>query len=231
LDELSRRPPALCLVTDRTQTGRRELAEVVRECAAVGLPAVQVREKDLTAGDLAGLCRRLRAVASDVLLVVNDRVDVALAVGADGVQRTSVSLPIDDIRAIAGRRLLIGASVHSLADAVEAEVKGADWVVFGPIYETASKRRYGPPQGLGALEQVATGLRIPVVAIGGITPERVEDVCAAGAGGVAVISAILTAASPADATRRFLDVLADAGLDVGPARQRDRAPTAMPPRP
>jgi len=230
LDELTRRPPALCLVTDRTHTGRRELADVVRECATAGLPAVQVREKDLPAGDLAGLCRRLRAVAPDLLLIVNDRVDVALAVGADGVQRTSVSLPIEDIRAIAGRRLVIGASVHSLADAIEAEVKGADWVVFGPIYDTASKRRYGPPQGLGALEQVATGVRIPVVAIGGITAERVEAVCAAGAAGVAVISAILSVASPADATRRFLDALVDVGIDVGAARQRDAAPTAIPPR-
>jgi thiamine-phosphate diphosphorylase len=184
---------------------------------------VQLREKDLAAADLAALARRLRALAPDALLIVNDRVDVALAVGADGVQRTSVSLPVEDIRAIAGSRLLIGASVHSLADAVEAEASGADWVVFGPVYDTASKRGYGPPQGLGALEHVAAAVRIPVIAIGGITPERVEDVCAAGATGVAVISAILGAAAPADATKRFLEALAAAGLDVATL-------TARPPR-
>jgi thiamine-phosphate pyrophosphorylase len=205
LDELS-----LCLVTDRTQTRGRELAAVVGECLAAGLPAVQVREKDLGAADLAFLCRRLISPVRDAgaMLVVNDRVDVALAVGADAVQRTHTSLPVDDIRAIAGRRLRIGVSVHSLPDAIDAELKGADWIIYGPVYETASKRPYGPPQGLERLAAVARGLRIPVVAIGGITPARVKDVRAAGAHGVAAISSILTADSPADATRRFLEVLA-----------------------
>jgi thiamine-phosphate pyrophosphorylase len=205
LDELS-----LCLVTDRTQTRGRDLVVVVGECLAAGLPAVQVREKDLGAADLALLCRRLLEPARAVgaMLVVNDRVDVALAVGAGAVQRTHASLPVDDIRAIAGRRLRIGASVHSLQDAVDAELEGADWVTYGPVYETPSKRPYGPPQGLARLADVARGLRIPVIAIGGITPERVKDVREAGARGVAVISSILAADSPADATRRFLDVLA-----------------------
>ena len=205
MDELS-----LCLVTDRTQTRGRDLVAVVGECLAAGLPAVQVREKDLGAADLAFLCRRLLAPARDVgaMLVVNDRVDVALAVGAGAVQRTHASLPVDDIRAIAGRRLRIGASVHSLQDAVDAELKGADWVTFGPVYETPSKRPYGPPQGLERLAEVARGLRIPVIAIGGITPERVKEVREAGARGVAAISYILAADSPAAATRRFLDVLA-----------------------
>ena len=200
----------LCLVTDRTQTRGRDLVAVVDECLAAGLVAVQVREKDLGAADLAFLCRRLVAPTreSGAMLVVNDRVDVALAVGADAVQRTHTSLPVDDIRAIAGRRLRIGSSVHSLQAAVEAEVKGADWVTFGPVYDTPSKRSYGPPQGLERLAVVARGLRIPVIAIGGITPARVKEVRAAGAHGVAVISAILAADAPADATRRFLDALA-----------------------
>jgi thiamine-phosphate pyrophosphorylase len=204
LDELS-----LTLVTDRTQTRGRDLGAVVGECLAAGLSAVQVREKDLGAGDLAFLCRRLLGPVRDTgaALIVNDRVDVALAVGADAVQRTSASLPVDDIRAIAGGRLRIGASVHSLEDAVEAELKGADWVTFGPIYETPSKRPFGPPQGLERLATVSCGLRIPVVAIGGITPERVAEVLAAGARGVAVISGILAADSAADATRRFLRAL------------------------
>ena len=205
MDELS-----LCLVTDRTQTRGRELAAVVGECLAAGLLAVQVREKDLGAADLAFLCRRLLAATRDAgaMLVVNDRVDVALAVGADGVQRTHTSLAVDDIRAVAGRRLRIGVSVHSLEDAVDAELKGADWVTYGPVYETPSKRPYGAPQGLERLATVARGLRIPVVAIGGITPERVKEVRQAGARGVAVISAILAADSPADATRRFQEALA-----------------------
>ena len=199
----------LCLVTDRTQTRGRDLTAVVGECLAAGLPAVQVREKDLGAADLAFVCRRLRALTLDrrALLIVNDRVDVALAVGADAVQRTSTSLPIEDIRAIADKRLRIGVSVHSLEEAVEAELKGADWVVFGPVYDTPSKRAYGPPQGVARLERVAATVRLPVIAIGGINPERVREVQQGGARGVAAIAAILAADSPADATRRFLEAL------------------------
>ena len=200
----------LTLVTDRTQTRGRELVSVVGDCLAAGLPAVQVREKDLGAAELAFLCRRIRGLTLDTraLLIVNDRVDVALAVGADGVQRTSTSLRVEDIRAIADKRLRVGASVHSLPDALEAELEGADWLVFGPVYDTPSKRKYGPPQGLDKLAHVAAAVRLPVVAIGGITPARVRDVRAAGARGVAVVSAILAADSPADATRRFLEALA-----------------------
>lgn len=200
----------LCLVTDRTQTRGRDLVTVVGDCLAAGLPAVQVREKDLAAAELAALCRRLRAPTRErgALLIVNDRVDVALATEADAVQRTGASLPLEDIRAIAGGRLRVGASVHSLEDAVEAEAKGADWVVFGPVYDTPSKRGYGAPQGLDALAKVSGRVRIPVIAIGGITPARVADVRSAGASGVAAIAAILDAPSPADAVRRFLDALA-----------------------
>jgi thiamine-phosphate pyrophosphorylase len=205
LDELS-----LCLVTDRAQTRGRDLVTLVRECLAAGLPAVQVREKDLGAGDLAALCRQIRGATREhgAQLVVNDRVDVALAVGADAVQRTHTSLTVNDIRAVAGPRLRIGASVHSLDDARAAEAAGADWLVFGPVYDTASKRQYGAPQGLERLAAVTRAVGIPVVAIGGITPARVGEVRAAGARGVGVISAILTADSPAEATRTFLKALA-----------------------
>ena len=199
----------LCLVTDRHQTSGRDLVDVVRQCVAAGLPSLQIREKDLSALDLAALCRRVLALGERrrPLVVVNDRVDVALAVGADGVQRTHASLTLSDIASIAKTRLLVGASSHSLEDSIEAEKGGADWITFGPVYDTPSKRIYGTPQGLAALERVAHAVRVPVIAIGGITPERVREVRAAGARGVAVISAILTAASPALATRRFLEAL------------------------
>ena len=204
MDELK-----LTLVTDRTQTRGRDLGALVLECVAAGLPAVQVREKDLSAAELAALCRRLREPTRErgALLIVNDRADVALAVGADAVQRTYASLSVAEIRTVVEKRLSIGASVHSREDAISAEAEGADWIVFGPVYDTASKRRYGPPQGLAKLEAVTRAMKIPVIAIGGITPERVGEVRAAGAHGVAAISAILAADSPGDATRRFLDAL------------------------
>lgn len=199
----------LTLVTDRTQTRGRDLAALVLECVAAGLPAVQVREKDLSAADLAALCRRLREPTRErgALLIVNDRADVALAAGADAVQRTYSSLSVAEIRTVVEKRLSICASVHSREDALAAEAEGADWIVFGPVYDTASKRRYGPPQGLAKLEAVTRAVRIPVIAIGGITPERVHEVRGCGAHGVAAISAILAADSPADATRSFLDAL------------------------
>ncbi len=163
MDELS-----LCLVTDRARTRGRDLVAVIGECLAAGLSAVQVREKDLGAGDLAALCRRLRPLTleAEALLIVNDRVDVALAVGADAVQRTSTSLSVRDMIAVADKRLHIGASVHALQEAIDAESQGADWVVFGPVYDTPSKRAYGPAQGLARLEAVARAVGVPVIAIG-----------------------------------------------------------------
>lgn len=203
----------LCLVTDRRQTRDRDLVEVVADCVRAGLPGLQVREKDLGALEQAALCRRLlaRFAGRRPLLIVNDRADVALAVGADGVQRTQTSLGVRDLRALLGPGRRIGASVHSLDEARKAAAAGADWVTFGPVYETPSKRAYGAPQGLAALEEVARAVTVPVVAIGGITAARVAEVVGAGARGVAVISAILTATSPGDATARFLEALAAAG--------------------
>ena len=202
MDELT-----LCLVTDRSNTRGRDLVEVVAACVTAGLPAVQVREKDLAVAELVPLCRRIRALHPAPFVIVNDRVDVALAVGADGVQRTHASLSVEELRVVADKRLRIGASVHSLDEAKAMAGQGADWLFFGPVYDTPSKRAYGAPQGLTALEGVAAAVDVPVIAIGGITPERVADVRRAGADGVAVISAILAADDPAAATRRFLDAL------------------------
>ena len=200
---------SLCLVTDREQTRGRDLIAIVEECLAAGLPTVQVREKDLAAWELATLCRRLRAPTLEhgALLIVNDRVDVALAAGADGVQRTHASLPVEDLCAIAAGRLRVGASVHSEAEAQAAARAGAAWLFFGPVYDTPSKRAYGEPQGLARLAEVTSSVAIPVIAIGGITPERVGEVRAVGVAGVAAISALLAADSPAEATHRFLDAL------------------------
>ena len=199
---------SLYLITDRTAAPRPPV-DVVEECLAAGLRAVQLREKDLEARDLLGLADTLREATQrhGARLIVNDRADVALAARADGVQRTHASLPVSALRRITPAGFLVGASVHSEADARDAVAQGADFVVFGPVYDTPSKRRYGPPQGLAALEAVARAVDRPVLAVGGLTPERVSEVLAAGAAGVAVIGAIYAAARPADATKAFLDAL------------------------
>lgn len=212
MDELagSRRaaPFALYLISDR-QSLARPLLEVVEECLGAGLRALQLREKDLAVRELLALARSLGEVSRrhGARLIVNDRADVALAAPADGVQRTHESLPVATIRSVVGPDLLVGASVHGRSEAEAAAAEGADFVVFGPVYDTPSKRRYGAPQGLAALEAVTAAVSVPVLAVGGITPARVGDVLAAGAQGVAVISAILAADRPADATKAFLDVL------------------------
>jgi thiamine-phosphate pyrophosphorylase len=182
---------------------------VVEECLAAGLRAVQLREKDLEARELLALADTLREATRHhgARLIVNDRADVALAARADGVQRTHASLPVSALRAITPPGFLVGASVHSEAEARDAAAQGADFIVFGPVYDTPSKRRYGPPQGLAALEAVARAVDRPVLAVGGLTPERVAEALAAGAAGVAVIGAIYGAARPADATKAFLDAL------------------------
>ena len=199
---------ALYLVTDR-RVARRPIAEVVDECLGAGLRSVQVREKDLGVRDLLELAGLLRESTRrhGARLVINDRADVALATGADGVQRTHDSLPVAALRRIAPRPFLIGVSVHSADEARQAAADGADFLVFGPVYDTPSKRQYGAPQGLAALENVAASVEPPVLAIGGITPERVGEVLRAGAAGVGVISAIVAADRPADATKAFLDAL------------------------
>ncbi|MFQ5897047.1 MAG: thiamine phosphate synthase [Candidatus Methylomirabilia bacterium] len=202
----------LYLVTSRHQGRGRSLEESVGECLEAGLRAVQLREKDLPAIELLALARPLRALTRDAgaRLFINDRLDVALTVGADGMQRGHTSLPVSAIRFVAGDRLLIGASVHSLAEAQASEREGADFILFGPVYETTSKRQFGPPQGLDALGQTVQAVRLPVFAIGGITPERVRAIALTGAHGVAVISAILDAEQPARATKAFIDALGSA---------------------
>ena len=201
----------LYLVTDRRQTGGRPLAEIVEECLAAGLRAVQLREKDLAAAEFLALAHSLREVTRRVgaRLFINGRLDVALAVGADGLQRGHDAPPLPVLRSRAPD-LPIGASVHGVDEAGAAERDGADFIVFGPVYDTPSKRAYGPPQGVDALANVVKAVSVRVFAIGGITADRVAAVRAAGAHGVAVISAILTAERPSEITKKFLEVLGSA---------------------
>jgi len=200
---------SLYLVTDRSALPATSFQDAVESCLAAGLKAVQLREKDMAVRDLLGLAHTLRDSTRRhaAKLLINDRADVALAVGADGVQRAGTSLPVSALRAISPPGFLIGASVHDIAEARAAESAGADFLLFGPVYDTPSKRQHGPPQGLAALEQVSSALGIPVFGVGGVTPDRVAEVMRTGAAGVAVIGAILAAERPADAVKAFLDAL------------------------
>lgn len=167
------------------------ILRLVEAAVAKRLSAVQIREKNLSARVLYELTTRAVTITrgSSTRLLVNDRFDIALAAGADGVHLTSLSLPAEVVRRACGAEFLIGASTHSLETAKTARDGGADFVVFGPVFETESKKMYGPPLGIEKLAEVASALReFPVVAIGGITTREQMDEClAAGAKGVAAI--------------------------------------------
>lgn len=194
------------LVTDSNETGGRPLVDVLAQALAGGIGAVQVRERGLPAGELLALALQLRELTLryDAALLINDRIDVALACGADGVHLPASSFSIADARALMGANRLVGVSAHSVADVIAANAAGADFLVFGPVYETPSKRSYGPPAGLANLREAARASELPVLAIGGITPSRVSEVLQAGAAGVALIRAILGAADPEVAARQLV---------------------------
>ena len=199
----------LYLVTDRTQARGRDLLAVLEQALQGGVRAVQLREKDLSASELFVLAEKARKLCQryDALLFVNDRVDVALAVEADGVQLGTASIPIEAARELLGPRKIIGASTHSLGEANEAVEHGADFILFGPVYFTPSKASYGSPQGLEALKKIVEKISLPVYAIGGIKLDNIEGVRRTGVRGVALISAVMSAKNPAEATQNILSQL------------------------
>jgi thiamine-phosphate pyrophosphorylase len=173
-----------------------------------GLGAVQLRDKDLPTRPLLALAETLRAATAErgALLLVNDRADIAIAAGADGVHLGGGSLPVGAARALLPAGAVIGVSTHARA---EIEATTADFAFFGPVYPTPSKASFGPAQGVEALRDAAACRpALPVLAIGGITAATAPAACAAGAHGVAVIRAILAAPDPAAATRALLAALA-----------------------
>jgi thiamine-phosphate pyrophosphorylase len=166
------------------------ILELLEACVSTFIPIFQIREKLLSARVLYELTSQAVEITrgSETRVLVNDRADIARAAGADGVHLTSQSLPANVVREMFGPDFVIGVSTHSLDEARAAQLAGADFVVFGPIFETESKRAYGEPQGLEKLAEVAVELQpLPVIAIGGITPENGAHCLVNGASGVAAI--------------------------------------------
>ncbi len=200
-------PPRVYLVTDPS-AGRDILSRTASALGGLppGVVAVQLRARDATGRDLLATARALRQVVSRAgqLLLVNDRIDVALAAGADGVHLPSAGVPPGDARVLVGKGRLVAVSCHSAADVLRARDGGADFVTFGPVFDTPSKRRYGAPVGLDRLRE-ACALGLPIVGLGGVDASNAAAVSAAGAFGVAAIRAWLDASDPGAAVRKLLE--------------------------
>jgi len=200
----------LYLITNRRQVRCGDLCVAVEAALRGGVRAVQVREKDLSARELHELASRMRDITHrySAKLFVNDRADVALAVGADGVHLGGHSMPVRAVRELVGERLMVGVSCHGMEGALAAEEDGADFITFSPIYETPSKIAYGKPLGPELLAEAVDQLHLPVFALGGIKLDKIGEVVRHGAVGIALISAILAAEDPEQAAREMLAILA-----------------------
>ena len=200
----------LYLITDRKIVHRpSSIVTAVRQALKGGTKAVQLREKDLNTRELLKLAYKMRDLTKKykARLFINDRFDIALAVGADGVHLTQNSIPAYAVRNTVKRKLLIGVSTHSLKEAKEAEKAKADFITIGPVYRTPSKLKYGKPLGIPALKKVCRQVGIPVFAIGGIKSNRIKDVKKAGASGVAVISEIFSASDIQGKAKEIVNIL------------------------
>lgn len=200
----------LYLVTDRHQTRGRPLVTLIEQALRAGVRAVQLREKDLSTRSLLSLAEDVLRMtqAHKARLLINDRIDIALAIGADGVHLRSNSIPVFIARRLLGPERLIGVSAHSVEEVLRADSEGADFAVLGPTYDTPSKRAYGTPIGFGPIHEASRRTSLPIFAIGGLTASTVGEVRRAGASGIAVISSILSADSVESAARELLDALA-----------------------
>jgi thiamine-phosphate pyrophosphorylase len=191
-------------LADTPDLARKSQLEKIEQTAKAGVDWIQIREKDLSGRELTELAERAMACAgSGSAILMNDRVDVACAVGASGAHLGEHSLPPEEARRLMRQRgarqdFIVGVSAHSIEGAMQAEQSGADYAIFGPVYATPSKAGFGQPQGLQRLQEVCKRLTIPVLAIGGITLENAGDCLAVGAAGIAAIRLFQDAANVDD---------------------------------
>lgn len=189
---------SLYLVTDRGLSRGRSTVDIVRAAVAGGVTCVQLREKSCGTREFVDEARAVRALlaGTGVPLIVNDRIDVALAVGADGVHLGQTDMRITDARRLTGPSMLIGISAECLEDAVRAQAEGADYIGVSPVFSTPTKTDTAPPLGLAGIAAIRAAVSLPLVGIGGIGPANAAAVIRAGCDGIAVVSAIVSAADP-----------------------------------
>lgn len=203
---------SLYLVTDRGLARGRPIQDIVKAAVLGGVTCVQLREKDCSTMEFIEQALSIKDYLSarGIPLIINDRLDVAQAVKADGIHLGQTDMPLDMARAMVGDSMIIGISAESLEDAVEAEKGGADYLGVSPIYATPTKTDTAPPLGLEGLRQIRTAVKIPLVGIGGLNHENAADVIRNGADGVAVVSAIVAAEDPAAAAAELNQLISGA---------------------
>lgn len=208
----------LYLITDNLQRGgdeeEKKLLTTVEAALEGGLKAVQLREKNLNAYGLLRLAKKLRALTRkfDARLIINERVDIALAAEADGVHLRTTSFSPLEARKLLGAEKLIGVSTHTLEQARDAQKSGADFITLGPVFFTPSKAAYGEPLGLSTFKEITNHIEIPVFALGGVTKENIKEVKQAGAYGAALIREITQSNDAVKTTKYLLAELAATGL-------------------
>lgn len=194
----------LYVIIDRKICGGRDPVCVAEEAIAGGADMIQLRDKDSTAYEILEVGRAIRGLAREkkTPFIINDRVDIAVALDADGVHLGQDDLPIEAARSMMGKRKLIGISTHSLSQALDAQGRGADYIGVGPIFSTSTKPDY-KAVGIDLIREVRDSIKIPFVAIGGIDGSSIGEVIAAGAGRVAVVRAVCGAKDVRGAAERL----------------------------
>ncbi len=194
---------SLYLVTDRRLSLGRATVNIVGAAVRGGITCVQLREKQCATREFIAEARAVREMldetGTNIPLIINDRLDVALAVGADGVHLGQTDMHIADARRLVGATMIIGISVESVEDAIRAEAEGADYIGISPVFATPTKNDTAPPLGLTGISRIRAAVSLPLVGIGGINHENAPAIIRAGADGVAVVSAIVSATCPRSA--------------------------------
>jgi thiamine-phosphate pyrophosphorylase len=200
---------SLYLVTDRELAGERSTHDIVKAAIKGGVTCVQLREKSSTTLEFIEQALSIRELLrkNNIPLIINDRLDVAQAVHADGVHLGTADMPLEMARSIVGNSMIIGASAESIADAIKAEKDGADYIAVSPIYETPTKVYTFSPLGLKGLREIRGAVKTPLVGIGGLNKGNSGEIIRNGADGIAVVSAIVAAEDPESAARELKEII------------------------
>ncbi len=202
---------SLYLVTDRQLAGQRDLADLIRKAIAGGVTVVQLREKDLPAREFYELALKIKQIIPPgIPLIIDDRLDIALAAGADGLHLGQADLPVAIARQYLGPEAIIGLSAENLDQLKEASRLPVDYLAISPVFSTPTKTDTGPAWGLNGLETARQLTPLPLVGIGGINEANAAAVIKAGADGVAVVSAICSAPEPEEAARKLKKIILEA---------------------